>query len=79
MYSPWLTQFWFLFGRDHCHKASDKKTIMTPTQLREKNEINQELVTPRQSQGVSSEPSPDHIHWMLKISFQIHTAIRAFI
>lgn len=33
-------------------------------QLDEKNEINQELTTPRQSHGVSSEPSPDNPHML---------------
>lgn len=44
-------------------KAQTKKkptTIATPTQLGEKNEIDWELATPRQSQGASAEPSPDN-------------------
>jgi len=35
---------------------------MVPTLLHEKNEIYQELTTPRWSQGVGSEPSPDNPH-----------------
>lgn len=56
------TPVWFLFGRDRCHKASDKTTITAPLQLREKNASSEELTTPWRSRGVGSKPSPSNPH-----------------
>lgn len=49
MYSVIYTLFWFLFGWDRCHKASEEKTIMAPRLLHEKNDISQEHARARQS------------------------------
>lgn len=49
MYSPWFTHF--LSGWDHCHKASDTKTITAPEQFHEENEINQISLHPEGAEG----------------------------